>query len=114
MAVAVKPGGSVACSAFSAPFLLSHGEELDFDVATGVHHESTEVNDSVGVALAAELWTTCFTPRELRLLFAANSISVNDVWSVNPGDYAKRKPDLEHAEFFVVGRRSNDCGYMSA
>ena len=36
-----------------------------------------------------ELWTTCFTPRELRLMVAAAGASVDGLWSVEPGRYGR-------------------------
>ncbi len=102
MAAATRPGGRIVCSAFSAPFLLRNAESVDFDVSTGVHHETTTIHNEQGATRDAELWTTCFTPRELRLLFDKAGLDVTQLWSVDPGSYARRAPDLEHAEFLVV------------
>jgi SAM-dependent methyltransferase len=103
MARAVRPGGQVAFSAFSAYFAVRFLEEQDtFDAATGVNHEHTVVKDEQGGDLAAELWTSCFTPRELRLLCGQAGLTVHDIWSVTPGAYERRPPDLEHPEWLVV------------
>jgi SAM-dependent methyltransferase len=103
MARAVKPGGRVAFTAFSAYFVVRFLEEQDtFDAATGVNHETTTVRDEAGNELAADLWTSCFTPRELRLLCRAARLDPEHVWSVTPGGYAKRDPDLDHPEFLTV------------
>ena len=107
MARAVRPGGSVAFTAFSAYFALSHlepGESLE--PATGVVHERTVVRDEAGRELAADLWTTCFTPRELRLMCARSGLEVLHLWSVRPGRYVPNGPDLEHPELLVVARRN--------
>ena len=65
----LRPGGRLVVSAFSAYFQLRFLEDGDaFDAERGVNHERTEVRDEAGRAAPAELWTTCFTPRELRLL----------------------------------------------
>jgi hypothetical protein len=53
-----------------------------------------------------DLWTSCFTPRELRLLCAAAGLTVEDIWSVAPGAYARTPPDLDHPEFLVVSSRA--------
>ncbi len=106
MARAVRPGGRVAVSAFSAYFQTRFLEATDtFDAAAGVNHERTEVRDPDGVVAPAELWTTCFTPRELRLLARLSGLEVLEVWSVAPGDYAERPPDLDHAEFLLLAER---------
>lgn len=105
MAGAVKKGGRVAVSAFSAYFAVRHLEEGDtFDAASGVNHERATVRDEAGTEAEFDLWTTCFTPRELRLMAAAAGLAVDGLWSVQPGDYAVRPPDLEHAEFLLIGR----------
>jgi hypothetical protein len=54
-----------------------------------------------------DLWTTCFTPPELRLLCTAAALTVEHLWSVTPGDYARRVPDLDHPEWLVIARRAS-------
>ncbi len=111
LASVLKPGGRLAVSAFSAYFQVrfqagadgEHGG--DFDADAGVMHERTSVKDASGTDLAADLWTTGFTPRELRLLASAAGLEVEAVWSVEPGDYARRTPDLDHAEFLLLARK---------
>jgi len=106
MARAVRPAGRVALSAFSAYFQVRWLEGGDsFDAATGVNHEVTEVRDSDGAAVPAELWTTCTTPRELRLLAESSGLEVDHVWSVTPGDYAERPPSIDTPEFLLLATR---------
>lgn len=106
MARAVRPGGPVAFSAFSAYFAVRFIEETDtFDADSGVNHETTTVKDGDGNERPADLWTSCFTPRELRLLCAAAGLGAEHIWSVTPGAYARNEPDIDHPEFLVVARR---------
>jgi SAM-dependent methyltransferase len=106
IARALRPGGAAAVSAFSAYFQVRFLEDHDsFDADRGVNHERTEVRDADGVPKAVDLWTTCFTPRELRLLAADAGLRPEAIWSVTPGDYAARAPDLEHPELLLVARR---------
>ncbi len=105
MARAVRPGGRVAVSAFSAYFSVRYQTDAEFDAASGVAYEHTELRDEGGVVAPAELWTTCFTPRELRLLAAAAGLTPDHVWSVEPGAYADAAPTLETAEFLLVATR---------
>jgi SAM-dependent methyltransferase len=106
MAGAVRPGGAVCVSAFSAYFAVRYLEAGDaFDAATGVNHETTQVKDESGAERSFELWTSCFTPRELRLLFERAGLAVERLWAVAPGAYRDDRPDVEHPEFLVVGRR---------
>ena len=107
MARAVKADGSVAFSAFSAYFLVQHLEGSDtFDADRGVNTEATEVRDLDGAPLAAELHTSVFTPRELRLLCATAGLAVANVWSVTPGSYGPNPPDIAHPEWLVIARRA--------
>ena len=106
MARAAKPGGYVAFSAFSAYFLVQHLESTDtFDAARGVNTEITEVRDEAGTPLKAELHTSVFTPRELRLLCRAAGLTVNELFSVTPGAYAPNPPDVVHPEWLVTARK---------
>jgi SAM-dependent methyltransferase len=103
IARALKPGGKAAFSAFSAYFLVQHLEDFDsFDAARGVNTEVTEVRNQAGEAMAAELHTSVFTPRELRLLCAAAGVEVEAIYAVTPGDYAARPADVDHPEWLVV------------
>jgi ubiquinone/menaquinone biosynthesis C-methylase UbiE len=105
MAGVLKKGGAIAVSAFSAYFAVRHLEEGDtFDAGTGVNHELAEVLDPAGNPQEFDLWTTCFTPRELRLIAAAAGVEVCGLWSVTPGAYERRVTDLDHPEFLLVAR----------
>ena len=106
MARAVRPGGRVAVSAFSAYFSVKYQLEADFDAATGVAHEHTELRDEAGATAPAELWTTCFTPRELRLLAEASGLHVDAVYSVEPGAYGPFVASTESPEFLLVATRA--------
>lgn len=104
MARALRPGGRLALSAFSGYFAVKYSH-AEFEAATGVDHEHTEVRDEEGRAKEVELWTACFTPRELRLMCRAAGLAVVDVWSVEPGAYGRNPPTVESPEFLVVARR---------
>jgi SAM-dependent methyltransferase len=104
---ALKPGGRIAVSAFNAYFQVRWLEEHDtFDAATGVNHETTEIRDESGARRPADLWTTCSTPRELRLLFAHAGLAVDAIHSVEPGRYAANPPTIDTPELLVLARRA--------
>lgn len=106
MAAALRNGGRVAVSAFSAYFQVRYPVEgAHFDARTGVNHEHTVIKDETGNDRPAELWTTCYTPRELGFLFKDAGLVLEHVWSVEPGDYGRRPPDVETPEFLAMGRR---------
>jgi SAM-dependent methyltransferase len=106
IAAAIRPGGHLALTAFSAPFALrwlEDGEE--FDPATGVLHETATVRNEVGEERAFDLWTTCFTPRELTLTALRAGLTVDGVHGVKPGGYRTGRPTLEHPELLLFARR---------
>ena len=106
MARAVRVGGRVAVSAFSSYFQVRYLEEGDrFDAESGVHLETTELRNPEGTVREALLWTTGFTPRELRYMAVDAGLTVDDIWSVTPGAYRRRPPDLDHPEFLLLGHR---------
>lgn len=107
MAGAVRPGGLVVVSGFSAYFQVRHRDDgEDFDADSGVNHEYTEVMDGDGRAMPAELWTTCYTPRELRLLARTVGLQPLAVHGVGPGRYGNRPPCPDDREFLLVAERS--------
>jgi SAM-dependent methyltransferase len=106
IARALRPGGRLALSAFSAYFQVRFlGEADSFDAERGVNHEHTAVRNEDGVEVPADLWTTCFTPRELRLMAEAAGLRPDHIWSVTPGDYAARPPDVDHPEFLLLATK---------
>jgi SAM-dependent methyltransferase len=106
IARALRPGGVAAVSAFSAYFQVRWLEDYDtFDAEAGVNHERTAVRDESGVAADADLWTTCFTPRELRLLADRAGLRVRAIWSVTPGAYAPAPPSIDTPEFLLIAER---------
>ncbi len=106
MATALKPGGRLGVSAFSAYFMLRHLEDHDaFDANTGVNHERTEIRNADGAATEVDLWTTCFTPRELRLLLERAGLNVQAIHSVTPGAYSVARPSIDSIEFFAVAAK---------
>ena len=90
VARAIRPGGRLALSAFSAAFALRFLEDGEsYDPATGVLHERSTVRDPDGREREFDIWTTCFTVRELELLAAAAGLVVDTVAGVAPGRYGR-------------------------
>ncbi len=105
MARALRPGGVLALSAFSSYFVVKYFDAAVFDAATGVNHEHTEVRNEQGEPITVDLWTGCYTPRELRLLCRQSGLEVQRISSVEPGAYGHAEPTVESAEFLLVARR---------
>ncbi|HET6663881.1 MAG TPA: class I SAM-dependent methyltransferase, partial [Acidimicrobiales bacterium] len=111
IARALRPGGRAAVSAFSSYFSVRYQVTDEgaatFDAETATTSERTEVRNESGEAREVELHTTCYTPRELRLLAARAGLEVDAVWSVEPGAYGPNPPTIETAEFLLLARRSD-------
>lgn len=105
MVRALRPGGRLALSAFSSYFVVKYHDEATFDADTGVSHERTEIRSEAGEPKTVDLWTGCYTPRELRLLLGAHGLDVESISSVEPGAYGSEPPSIESPEFLVVAVR---------
>ncbi len=102
MARALRPGGKLALSAFNAYFAVKYHDDAEFDAATGVSHEITEIRSEAGESRTVDLWTGCYTPRELRLLLAAHDLVVDSISSVEPGAYGSAPATTEAPEFLAI------------
>lgn len=106
MMEALKPGGVLVVTVFSALFEARHPRpEADFDADSGVVHEVSPIKDEDGREQPMDMWTSVYTPRELRLLAIGVGLIPDELWSVEPGNYAKRKPDLDHPELMLVAHK---------
>jgi SAM-dependent methyltransferase len=105
MARALRPGGRLALSAFNAYFAVRYHEAAAFDADAGVSHERTEIRSETGEARTVDLWTGCYTPRELRLLLHRHGFVLDSLSSVEPGAYGSDPPTTESPEFLVVAHR---------
>ncbi len=103
---ALIPGGRAAISAFHAGFAIRHLEDGEtFDATTGVLHETAMLRDNAGHEQPHDLWTTCFTARELRMLCTVAGMRCNEVFGVTPGAYGPRPPTLDHPELLLLAAR---------
>jgi SAM-dependent methyltransferase len=105
-AAALRPGGRLALSAFSSYFVVRHLEpDESFDAATAVNHEDAVVRDPDGRERSFDLWTTCYTPRELRLIAVRAGLVVDGVFGVHPGRYAREPPSIDVPEHLLLAHR---------
>ena len=106
LARALRPGGRLALTAFSSYFVVAHLEPGEtFDARTGVLHERTTVRNETGMDREFDLWTTCFTARELRLLAEAVGLVDVSVTSVAPGAYGHDPVTLDRPELLLLAQR---------
>jgi SAM-dependent methyltransferase len=106
MMESARRGAPVIVTAFSALYEAANARpDATFDVDRGLVHEQTNIKDELGADHAVDLWTGVYTPRELRLLAIGVGLAPEAVFSVAPGDFFRREPDLDHPEFMLVARR---------
>ena len=105
MTEAAKPGGLVLVTAFSAYYSVRHQIDADLDADTGIVHERTMITSEAGEDKEVDLWTSVFTPRELRLLAIGVGLIPEAVYSVEPGAFAANEPSSETPEFLLVARK---------
>lgn len=107
LARALVPGGRLALTAFNAFFAASGlwDGEHQFDIATETFYEIAELCDGEGRTLDAPMATSCYTPRELRLLAGACGLRVDAIYGVEPGAYAASTPTAGHAELLLIAER---------
>jgi len=105
MARALRPGGRLALSAFNAYFAVKYHEDATFDASRGVSHERTEIRNPAGEVRTVDLWTGCYTPRELHLLLGVHGLQVDSIASVEPGRYGDGEPTVESPEYLVLATR---------
>jgi SAM-dependent methyltransferase len=105
-AVAVlRPGGLLALSAFNSYFSIRHHTDAEFDVGRGVSHERTVLRNPAGESLETDLWTGCYTPRELRMACSLVGLEVVQIHGVEPGNYGLQDPSVDLPECLLIARK---------
>ncbi len=64
------------------------------------------MRDADGNESEFDLWTTCFTARELEVLARWAGLTVDAVYGVTPGRYRAQPPTLADPELLLLARRS--------
>jgi len=106
MARAIRPGGRLVVSAFSAYFAARHLEpDEELDLTNGVLHEVSNVRGPDNEERPFDLWTTLFTARELRLGATTAGLRADGVYGVTPGNYGARPPTIDDPELLLVATR---------
>ena len=99
----LHPGGRLALTAFSLAFATRWLVDGDaFDVERGLLHTSADVRGPDGASRRFDLWTQCYSAGHLRLLAEGAGLVVEAIHGVEPGDYARRPPALNHPELLLL------------
>ena len=104
-AAVLRPGGLLALSAFNSYFSIRHHTDAQFDVDRGVSHERTVLRNPAGEDMETDLWTGCYTPRELRMACSIVGLEVVRIYGVEPGKYGLIEPSVDLPEYLLVARK---------
>lgn len=104
-AAVLRPGGLLALSAFNSYFSIRHHTDAQFDVDRGVSHERTVLRNPAGEEMETDLWTGCYTPRELRMACSIVGLEVVRIYGVEPGKYGFIEPSVDLPEYLLVARK---------
>jgi len=104
-AAVLRPGGLLALSAFNSYFSIRHHTDAQFDVDRGVSHERTVLRNPAGEEMETDLWTGCYTPRELRMACSIVGLEVVRIYGVEPGKYELIEPSVDLPEYLLVARK---------
>ena len=102
----VRPGGRLVLTAFSLPFAarwLAPGDA--FDVDRGLLYTPADVRGADGASRRFDLWTQCYSADHLRDMARAAGLTVEGVYGVEPGAYARAAPALTHPELLLLASR---------
>ena len=102
---ALRPGGRVFLTAFSAYFSVRHHVDASFDASTGISVEQTTILNEEGDPLAVDLTTGCYTPRELRLLAEIAGFEGVQVNGGEPGAFGTAIPSIDLPELILRARK---------
>ena len=104
-AAVLRPGGLLALSAFNSYFSIRHHTDAQFDVDRGVSHERAVLRNPAGEEMETDLWTGCYTPRELRMACSIVGLEVVRIYGVEPGKYGLIEPSVDLPEYLLVARK---------
>ena len=104
-AAVLRPGGLLALSAFNSYFSIRHHTDAQFDVDRGLRHERTVLRNPAGEEMETDLWTGCYTPRELRMACSIVGLEVVRIYGVEPGKYGLIEPSVDLPEYLLVARK---------
>jgi SAM-dependent methyltransferase len=98
----LAPSGRLALTAFSTWFAARFLAPDDaVDVARSLVHTPADVRAAGGAQHKFDLWTTCYTPNELRRLCSVHGLYLEGISGVAPGAYGYDPPIMLDPEVLV-------------
>jgi SAM-dependent methyltransferase len=119
---ALRPGGRLAVGAANVFYVLNHSTVLgtptgpapdgtlplagDFDPVTMLYRVQVEGVIGAGEATGSfDIWTSCYTPRELEWIANGAGLNPEAVFGVLPGEYGRDVPTFDHPELLLIARK---------
>ncbi|MGH2718853.1 MAG: class I SAM-dependent methyltransferase [Actinomycetota bacterium] len=118
----LKHGGRLALGAANVFYVLKHGgvlgppseplpvgalpAESEFDPVKMLYKARVDaVEGAAGEPASFEMWTSCYTPRELEWIANGAGLDPEAVFGIAPGAYGRDRPTMEHPELLLIARR---------
>lgn len=107
MTRALKGGGHLAVGAANVYHLLSDDSRSGYlDPVRGLFKQTIEsVEGEDGSVKTFDMWTSCYTPRELEWIANGAGLDPQHVSGVAPGSYRGGEPTFEHPELLLLARK---------
>lgn len=105
MSRSAKPGGRLAVSAVNVFYVLTHMDSGEFDPATMLYKESSEVVGEDGSTESFEMWNSCFTPRELEWIANGAGLNTAGVYGVSPGLFEAKPASRDDPELLLIASK---------
>lgn len=103
----LRPGGRLVLTAFSLAFAARWlAPEDAFDVGRGLLHSAADVRGADGATRRFDLWTQCYSGEHLRLLAQRAGLTVEGIYGVEPGNYDRQPPTLQHPELLLLATKA--------
>ena len=102
----LRPGGLLALTAFSLVFaarFLAPEDAIDAD--RGLVWSPAEVRGADDERRRYDLWTSCYSPGELRGMLLTSGFELENLSGVEPGAYGTQPPRVTHPELLAIARR---------
>ncbi len=111
---ALRPGGRLAVGAPNVFHWLkrlgldepSDSPARGFDPVAMIFKETMEVIGADGTTKTFEMWSSCYTPRELEWIANGAGLDPEAVYGIAPGEYRRAVPSFDHPELLLIATRS--------
>lgn len=108
MSRSAKPGGRLAVSAVNVFYVTTHMDSGEFDPATMLYKESSEVVGEDGSTELFHMWNSCFTPRELEWIANGAGLDTLGIYGVSPGAFEAKPASRDDPELLLIASKPKE------